>query len=59
MSCKQIISVATEKIATTAEHQNQSWQQSSRLEGPLEAFENNTSKASQAWGKVNDQSMQV
>jgi hypothetical protein len=37
----------------------QSWQQSSRLASPPEAFENNTSEASQAWGRVNDQSIQV
>jgi hypothetical protein len=37
----------------------QSWQQSSRLASPLEAFENNTSQASQARGRVNDQSIQV
>jgi hypothetical protein len=37
----------------------QSLQQTSRLASPPEAFENNTSKASQAWGRVNKQSIQV
>jgi hypothetical protein len=39
-------------------YRSQSWQQSSRLASPPEVL-NNTSKASQACGRVNDQSIQV